>query len=234
VSLPAVIAKVQKLLRLAKSDNANEAANAAAAADRLIQEHGLAQAQLEADGVSPAEAVAESDAPLVEWSGRRPAWQYRLVIGLVTHYDCASYTRDYGTAQQSCIVGRASDVEATRYMYAWLVVEIERLAQTEKGCGRGRAWLNSYRHGAVQGVIREMRWAKEEARETATSAALVLVDDRKEAADLALDKLYPKMGHARAPGGATEAEAFVRGRDAGAKLHDRKTKLDAGETRRLV
>ena len=55
-----VIAKVQKLCRLATSTNVHEAAAAAAAADRLIQEHDLAEAQLQSEGVTGAEAPTDA------------------------------------------------------------------------------------------------------------------------------------------------------------------------------
>lgn len=153
MSIEAVIGKIQKLRRLARSTNLNEAAAAAAAADRLIQEYGLAEAELQAEGKTEKEAPVEDSSPLASWR-RAPTWQRILATRLIRHYDCAGYMRWAwaGGEQvlQHCVVGRPTDMAAARYMYGWLTVEIERLAQLHRG--KGRSYLDSFRRGAVQGV----------------------------------------------------------------------------------
>lgn len=138
-ALSDIIAKVQKLRRLATSSNANEAAAAAAAADRIIQEHALSEAQLEASGEHVAELPTEAKDPLhVFRGGRTPAWHLRLCVELARHYGCALYVEGFRypngrkAEEHVKIVGRSSDVEALRFMYSWLSVEVERLAQDVK------------------------------------------------------------------------------------------------------
>jgi hypothetical protein len=233
-----VIDKVQKLLRLSRSSNVHEAAAAAAAADRLIQEHGLQEAQLEADGAAPAETAAEDDSPLTSWT-RLPTWKKLLTSGLVRHYACAGFLT-WGLGPQAYVykvIGRPSDVANVRYMLGWLTVEIERLASLNKG--QGKAYLDSYKRGAVNGVLGKLTESKQAqraeaaAREAVVSAirpeatsALAIYDRRK---DEALEKMYalhPEVEAAvkRQRGGSSYSgpsryDAYSHGRREGRNIH---------------
>ena len=239
--IASVIDKVQKLRRLARSENPNEAAAAAAAADRLIQEHGLAEAQLQADGKQAAETVTEDQSPLAAWTGKTPTWQRILASGLARHYDCASYLvwiRSNTLAHK--IIGRPSDLATVRYMWGWLSVEIERLAQLHKG--EGRSWLDSFRRGAVDGVLDKLYESKRAAREevqakvklaaaispdlAAPSAALVIYDRRRQEAVDAMKELHPDVAKrmkrsrgGRSFNGPSRHDAFGEGKRAGSNIH---------------
>ena len=238
--LDAVIANVQKLRRLAASTNVNAAAAAAAAADRLIQEHGLAEAQLESEGQAEREALVESDGPVANLGRRAPSWLARLCTRLSAHYSCSGYFADSWSnvtrqsEQTFHVVGRASDVATLRYMLAWLSAEIERLAQDRRG--NGRAWLNSFRHGAVVGVCDAMREeqmaVREEAAKVGASAAIVLVEGRLDEAKSARDRLHPDLRSAGQIRGASNSSGFREGQRAGASIH-RGGKLPAGGARAL-
>lgn len=217
-TLQDVIDKIAKLRRLATSTNVNEAAAAAAAADKLMQEHGIAEAQLEASGEKDAEPIAHDPDPLIEWTGRRPGWQRVLAARLAHHYGCSAWGEHDHTIDgrnkhiyRMRLVGRASDIASVRYMYAWLVVEIERLAQQRRG--HGRSWLDSFRCGAVDGVTNALYRAKkavlaETATHAGTSTAITLVENRADLAKAERDRIHPDLrkaigsGVARAlPGG---------------------------------
>jgi hypothetical protein len=230
-AMDAIIDKVQKLRRLATSSNVNEAAAAAAAADRLIQEHGLVEAQLAAEGKGDSEQPNEDPDALVRWGRRAPAWQLRLAVGLIRHYNCAcyreqTYRQSSGHGQQLKIIGRPSDIASVRYMYAWLVVEIDRLAHKHKG--NGRSFISSFRQGAVHGVLSAMREEKERARQQATSAALAIYDNRKGEAEERLKALVPDLRKGRHQRDPSDLQAWAEGRRAGANIH-RGEKL-AGES----
>jgi hypothetical protein len=231
------IAKVQKLRRLAsKNTNANEAAAAAAAADRLIQEHGLHEAQMiEAAGGQASESAQVSPDALAEWTGKIPQWSLRLGAGLVKHYGCACYLNGVprydalgyviGRRSRLVMVGRKSDVEACRYMYAWLVVEIAALHRSQRLRPVGRVWVNSFRHGCVQGVLDAMRRSKEAqlivARgvgRASQGAALVLVQ-REAESEAALAKAAPDLRAGKNIAGASDPFGFNAGRRAGEGLH---------------
>jgi len=229
-----IIDKVQKLLRLSRSSNIHEAAAAAAAADRLIQEHGLQQAQFEADGTEPAEKPAEDTSPLTSWH-RLPTWRKILTSGLVRHYSCAGFlTWSLGQGGYVYkVVGRPSDVASVRYMLGWLTVEIERLAQLNKG--QGKAFLDSFKRGAVNGVMSKLTESKEAQRaqvkvvsaiKPEVSAALAIYDRRKDDAKAELHRLYPDVAERekRRRGGGHYAgpsryDAYSEGQRAGRNIH---------------
>lgn len=242
-TLSQVVEKIQKLRRLATSSNVHEAAAAAAAADRLIQEHGLQEAQLEAEGKAPGEKPSLETEPVAAWTGLTPAWQMALGGLLCNHYECACYRenikRDGRRVESLRIVGRPSDVATVRYMFAWLVLEIERLAQAARPSEPVRspaelvAYRNSFRHGAVNGVIYAMRNAKAAAQKQATSAAIVLVNSRKAEAEATMASEVGKL-YSRRIGGASRGDGFRDGHEAGQSLHGRdKAALPTGGARQL-
>lgn len=243
--IAAVIEKIKRLRALSrKAGTQAEAEAAAAIADKLLQEYGLEEAQLQASGEKPAEAVGE-DAFTV-FAARAPTWQRILASGLIRHYDCASYLAwvypDQIHAQMAQrVIGRKSDVEAAKYMYGWLVVEVERLAQLN--AGNGRSWLDSFRRGAVSGVLNKLSATKKAARDEAeakqavasaispdvaaqASSALAIYDARKEEAKAKLYELHPDIEkqEKRSRGGtsfrsASNYDGYRQGRAAGSNIH---------------
>jgi len=178
-----VLDKVRKLLRLSTSSNPHEAANAAAKAQALIDAHHLSDALLSLSGEAPAqpeEPVEDmgrygADAALAG-AARRARWTVQLASDVARANGCRIYLM--GGAVH--LVGRRSDAETVRYLYAYLAREIDRLALAA-GRGLGRTWGNNFRLGAVESVGRRLREHKErsqrEAREAApNAAALVLVN----------------------------------------------------------
>ncbi len=184
-----VIARVIHLRKLASGNtNIHEANAAAAAADKLIQEHRLSQAELEASGNAPLDPM--SSVKLHE-GGRRTAWRETLLWALSNHYGCSWYMnhgRDFssGREKRTCdytLVGRQSDVEIVVYMFGWLTEEIERLCRWHsggKGTGYARAWLD----GAAIGVRDTFAARKAEMKaKEASSSAMVLLDNRSKEAE---------------------------------------------------
>lgn len=129
----AIIEKVQKLLALSKSSNANEAAAAANAANKLIDTYRLSEADLEcmADAGEP----IEEDSEYIYESGKVTPWKTALVSHLVKHYGCVHWNdTSYATGRQVSryrLVGRRSDIGITKYMFAYLSAECQRLAAIE-------------------------------------------------------------------------------------------------------
>ena len=86
------------------------------------------------------------------------------------------------------IVGSATNAGTVRYLYAYCVREVDRLASQKRG--NGRTWLNNYRHGCVDAIhtaIREERDAvRSKLREEAvseTGSALMVIDNALAAID---------------------------------------------------
>lgn len=180
-----VLQKVQKLLRLATSSNANEAGLAAAKAQELIDKHNLSAALLALDAAEPTKGL--DDEPIIDFEKagapldsqkRLDRWRGSLASVIARQNGC----RIYFSGSDIALVGRPSDAETVRYLYAYLSREVERLT-TAQGAGMGRTWRNNFRLGVVDTIaakLHEQRrafesQARKEAREEG-STALVRVD----------------------------------------------------------
>jgi hypothetical protein len=179
-----VIQKIQKLLRLAQSDNIHEAALAAAHAQRLMEEHRIEQASLDYEPDRESEEEVEDfsmkGAPLDAADHSVSAWRGRLGVIVADSQQCKVYYINVGGRKEFHIIGRPTDVEAVRYLYAYLKREIERLCQRDgKGCGM--VWRNQFRMGAVDTVTTMLREATDAERTKVVEAvgeerALVVLD----------------------------------------------------------
>jgi hypothetical protein len=229
--MSAILDKVRKLLRLAESPNANEAALAAAKAQELIDEHNLSAALIGLDGQSsepdePFEFFEQKGAPLDE---RRYVDQWRWILAdeITRLNGCKAYV----SKKQINIVGRASDAETVRYLYAYLVSEVEQLCARD-GAGCGRVWRNNYRLGVVDTVRRklnqqrtEFRQQQREIAEQSSSTALMRVNtaleriDRRaiEVSELATTRLRLRSGGGYKSDSNTDARE--QGRIAGESIH---------------
>lgn len=191
-----IIDRIRKLLALAQSDNVNESAAAAGAAQRLMTEHQISMDAVEKEVV---EQVTQDAEPLEE--NVRQIWKRRLAHVLCGCNGCGSVItgdRSFGKNGKLMIYGRKSRVDTVRYLYAWLVREVERLAQAHNR-GGGITWLNSFRSGCVDTVVEKIRAATADtmkgyllgASESARSSALVVVErDRA-----AIEAFKRKMGY---------------------------------------
>lgn len=222
-----VLDRVRKLLALAQSDNVNEAATAAAAAERLMAEHKLEMADVEArTGQADDEDVVDFE--ISEDTTRFVGWRSNLVTVLaevngcdVIHWQKARWERP--NALSFKVVGRASDTQAVSYLFKYLANEVDRLC-TREGHGYGRSFANSFRHGAVATIAERLRAQKRE-REAALRAAadlghkasevaLVVVDRDAAAVAAYKDKKFPDLRSFRL-GGARLNDGYHAGREAG-------------------
>lgn len=186
-ALSSVIEKVQKLLRLAQSDNAHEAALAMARAQELIDRHQLDQALLE---TSASESAAVPDEEIVNFAAWEDAldgardsqkvatWRWRIAYSLSKHNAVGAYV----CGGRIHLVGRPSDVGAVRYLFAYCLRETERLV-AKQGKGHGRTWLNNYRLGVADGIGDALRAQREAFKKSVIAearamggAAIVKVD----------------------------------------------------------
>jgi hypothetical protein len=210
------IAKVRKLLALAKSDNAHEAAVALAAANRIIDAHRISLND-----------VAEADDPLVHnqaeplfTSKRAAPYRAMLAQGLSRHYGCYVWINTGSTGKRWIIAGRTSDVEILRYTFAYVDSECVRIARKE--CrGKGRGYSRDYMIGFVCGVLDKLAESRKQTAEV-TETGLVKLDSRRaQAVEFARAQLR-KQGivlKRTTTGGAINGEATSNGRRAGSSLH---------------
>jgi hypothetical protein len=152
-----IISKVQKLLRLSTSSNAHEAALAAAKAQELIDQHNLQSALLELESAAPRNGL--DDEPIEKFEADRALdrpvrldrWRAYLAQVVGKANGCSIYLSGGAIA----LVGRPSDAETVRYLYAYLAREVERLT-TEQGKGCGKTWRNNFRNGVVDTIARKL------------------------------------------------------------------------------
>jgi hypothetical protein len=232
-----IIDKIRKLRELSKSDNVNEAAAAARAADKLISEHRLTEAELNIADPGSAEKPIEDTGVLYE-SARVIRWKANLAMLLADNYSCSvwndwkrSRTVDLNTGYVAYgnqvsryrLVGRKSDIEIVNYMFAWLSVEIDRLAK-KNASGRGMVYSQSYCMGAVSGIKEQLRLQKEatraQAQASGQSTALVKLDERAKEAEIALHTMHTNLKSKKSnyQGGFNDG-AYGAGKEAGRNIH---------------
>lgn len=212
-----LLAKVASLRALAAGSKSQaEAENAARMADEILTKHRLTEAEIPTMG---AEACGQST--LGEQAKCFATWRGVLAFGLAKHYGC--YVHDDRTVGVYAIYGQPSDVEIVRYMYAWLGLEIDRLATRE----HGKAARNAFRHGATSGYLDMLRASFTKATKDHGSAALALVDRGKQAEELSR-RLTGIGGPGQLNGGISDHNAYARGEAAGARLKGQGALAPAG------
>lgn len=180
--LDSVMRKVRALHRLSTDSGAteHEAAAAASAAQRLIEQHHLDVAELEVEGTENQQAVELHPDPL-DVMARRCGWRELLAGSIARANNCCAIWR----GPRLLLIGTASRVSACRYLYAWLSREVDRLG-TRAAVGRGRGYGYGYRVGCAARLGTRLQSAAGEARSGASSHAIVRVDGERAALDALL------------------------------------------------
>ncbi len=243
------VSKVAKLLRLAQSDNPNEAALAAARAQEIMDRYKLEgiTADFDAGGKAEPDEPININEPLDPV--QNSTWSQRLAVALASANQCRIYiglAAVNGTfARRPFIVGRPSDVEAVRYLYNWLKAEVNRLAARD-GRGFSAIWKNNFRLGAVDTITRKIRESQaamrqamkaEAVADTKNPNALMRVETglaRLEKRSADLDKWIAAnmhlKGSARGGHGQSDFGARHAGQKAGEEIDiSRKTRLGAAK-----
>lgn len=216
--------RVQKLLRLSKSDNANEAAVAAAMAQKIMTDFKLSSAAM----LDSAEQTNEPVTNETMDPSAGSTWKRRLSVVVARANDCKAYQ----SGKAMALIGRKSDMQTASYIYRWLVVEIDRLT-SELGTGLGRTYYNNFRLGAVSGISEKLAEQKKKSREEAKAnafalsgevglanmnSAIVRVDGNMAAVELyGKQKLRLRTVHS-APT-AYDGSAYTRGQNAGRNVN---------------
>lgn len=174
-----VIDRVRKLLRLAKSDNPNEAENAAARAQEYIERYRLEAGELEE---SESKFGVFSDPLFV---GKRIAdWRIALATAIAEPNGCEiliwdqdpDENGDYST--DLLVAGPRRDCQVVHYLYGYLTKETERVTRRE-GAGRDRLWRDSFRSGLITRIRDRLMDAVEKARAEAAQVSTALVIQRR-------------------------------------------------------
>ena len=230
-----IIEKVKGLLAMSRgSANANEAATAAALANKIIDEYRLQECDLEGSEENVSEPV-EEDSDYIYQSGKVTPWRCLLIKILARHYGCAHWNDcDYSARKISRyrLVGRRSDIGITRYMFAWLSTECTRLSQLEAK-GMGRVFIASYCEGFVNGVAQQLKTSRVDVAAQHSSAALVKIDARLQDSKDAMYKLHNNLRTVKTKSQSQfDSLAFSAGQVRGKSVH-LGASMGAGNTRML-
>lgn len=159
-----IIDKVKKLLRLATSDNVNEAASSAAKAQELIDKYNLSYLLL-SDSFHDNEIKDAKESNCVYKFGKNIiAWKSVLAknIGEMNH--CRIYIGNTGQYKYVGIVGREEDINTVKYLFLYLATEIERLCLRE-GVNQGKTWRNNFRLGAIEYIANVMAESSQKSKQ---------------------------------------------------------------------
>jgi hypothetical protein len=171
---------VRKLLNRTTENGCteSEAKTAAGLAQKLMDKHRISVDVLGTIDDDADEEIRGWEDPLDEMPNRlKQHWRGSLSMVICRHNGCTVYWNHKGQKPCLSIVGRASDVSAARYLYEFVIREMET-AQV-KYRGNGRTWLNNWRNGFVDGIADSLREAREAARQeyaAETGTALIVVD----------------------------------------------------------
>lgn len=224
--------KVRKLLAKANDSAVDEAESAAfaAKAQQIMDRYRIESFMLEKskEEVEETEEIKDWADPL-DPSRRMPSWRVALSQGIAHANGCQVYYSGCGGLN---IIGCASDVEMVRYMYAFCVGQVDRMAKAFKG--NGRRWITSWRYGVASTVCKRMKESIHEIglQLASEGTALVVVENAIIAMD---DKLRASKRFGRVSLGLRSKssagynpnyDAYARGK------HDGR-RVDIGNTRRL-
>jgi hypothetical protein len=224
MDIASVIDKIKKLQALASNNaNCNESYAATKAAEKLIQEHRVSQAQLEASGTIKAESFVREP---VWIGGKRSSWRERIVSELASGYCAAWYIMHPDGKVAYVVCAKESDAKVLAYMFEYCTQEGERLSKQESK-GQGVAFAKSFLEGYSIGLVEQLKKARLEekaAKATAdalmsaigkdapTTSAMVLLDTRRQEAKA---YMYQQCGRMSSAGGLRGSHGNYDGREAG-------------------
>lgn len=162
-----ILERIRRLLALSRSENLNEAGNAARAAQRLMSEHQIDEAQVSFD-------AGEADAPfadeeIADFGQRTSHWRSIVLDGLASANGARAYLRAYKLAgvrhSTVRVLGPRAAVATVRYLFEYLIRQVEELVlRHEEASVR---WKNAFRLGAAAMLRTRLVEAAEDARRRA-------------------------------------------------------------------
>ena len=217
-----VLERIRKLLALSTSSNKNESATAMSHARKLMEKHGLTDADVDASG----------DGMMFELSmgasGFSARWKFVLVAAVAQAHHCDVVGLRTGKRRKVRMVGLREDTELAARVFKHLLAEIDGLVRVESneppsvllveilmGVPRNlRAYLDSFRRGAVTAIIEKLR-QKERSPIHSESKALVRMKNPFTARDYIKTKFTGTKYFSLDKGSRSEIDdlAFVRGYD---------------------
>ncbi len=202
-----VIAKVKKLLSLAKSSNIHEAELATLKANKIILQHNLKRLGEEDDDTTYLKRVL---------SGKRNNGKYRAIYEILRSF-MVQPVFNYGKGIFYLeVIGERENVEMAEYVASFLDFELELLWQNQRGDHRGVNAKNSFMKGVSESFVEKLSRDK---NEHYSKAALVKMD---KALQKRVKLAYPRLSGVPSQGRGVSQEARTLGKEAGKGLSIRK------------
>lgn len=187
-----ILNRIQRLLALSGSDNKNEAANAYAAAQRLLTEHRISMAEVAAANGKPIASVWQKQ---IHQGGKRfTRWMTYLFNQLCLLNGCRLVL--VSNPLYYHVFGSTEDIEIIEYLYNSIRGQVEVLCMLEMqlGSGFGKGWAANFKYGAVEMVIKRLKETKAQAEQKHVgSAAMVLISKQSEAVDAMTQLHHPRL-----------------------------------------
>lgn len=177
-----IIAKIEKMMRLARSvEGTPEGETAAAIAAKWMRAHAIEMAELDLDRLADVDPLTEKGVRVA-----KSVWRRNLFHALALHCSCRVLYNSHrgGKGQRITIYGHKSDVEVVEYLYVICERQISRDATAYvKGLESWRPVRrmgNNYRRSAVAGLASKLREMRKGAADTdAKGTALVVQRDQR-------------------------------------------------------
>ena len=243
-----ILDRVKKLLALSTSSNVNEAANAAAAAQKLMLEHRLTEADVSDTQEGQMFELSMGAA------GFDSRWKFVLVTAVARAFFCEAVGLRVGQRRKVRIVGGKEDVGIAAQVFRYLHSEINRLAKIEiesidwdEGVfsfGLGLAsgiehdpeqYLESYRRGAVAAVIARFRTGEEAFVASDSRALVISIRDRDQVRAYVGSRFTNTKKPSQEDVVPVDDLAFIRGYEQAQEIvlpGDGRTSAASGETRK--
>jgi len=213
-----IIDKIKALKKLESGTNSQGEAEAAAhAIAAIIDRYKLAMHELENESQQESYRKEVDKSDLGEGYERLPNYK-RVLLNAIAHH-CGvrviSHANGNGLRTRS-LIGFESDVEFTRHLYSWLLVEMVDLCPG----GHGRAYSQSWRLGFAHGIDKQLKLARKEVLESVPDnkrAAIVLC--KSPAVDEFIEKTFPHVKLSNFRAGFSNSYAYLDGALQGESTH---------------
>ena len=155
-----ILDRLTKLLALAKSPNANEAATAKRMADSLMKRHKLTKAD-----VSSYAPAGFYERPMGS-KGFETVWKFTLVTATARFCGCEAISLQVGTRRKIRIVGERADVDQAADLFLSLLKTLVELEKIEAAWisdpsvliySKPKDYADSFRQGATVAIIELMQ-----------------------------------------------------------------------------
>lgn len=193
-----VIAKIKKLLQLAdtkRNSNIEEAAAAAAKAQKLMEKHRIHKAMLD----EKLEVIAKA----LEDNGKPENWKLFLSSTLAKNSGCyVVKSEKYSVDNKIFVVGTETDTNTIQFLYTYIVSELNRLCLAELmmfrlnlGIQVPASFINSFYLGAISLIGRRLQEASTETRLAELKKAII--PEKRIAVNQALQKMDMRIETAK-------------------------------------